>query len=372
MPYEAVVYSHFSIIKPGTISSFALLYDRVILPLADWAASDNPRAKEMKAHCPAIQELLHNTAPLRRGQYPILRPLCPSDTSLACCTDQFGEAFTNYLKQHEIRWDELCTDERLGDAFGLLHQFIGNTLVAEEPMKRIPVHYSATDVLSNATLSGLSQYLGVEVADFVIPRIFVDPDRLDNVRKLIMEDHHRQDFVAAMLEFGKNCQDEVAKATNEEEKRDVVRSHAEKLKDQWNKWYRSLSALERMGWLKTSTSGNDSLLTILAAAVSIKLKSKFGVGTPFQAGFEQDEGSIAHDLRGKQLLEIADEKVTWQRHLLAVKLRMDELYGESRNFNPHLSGARASTGPSVVEQPAIGGRLWNAARRFLRYRRSQS
>lgn len=366
MSYEAVLYSHYSMTNHATISSFALLYDRVILPLADWACSDAPLAKEMAQHCPAIQRLLQDTAPLRNGKYPLLLPLCAQDTSLAHCSETFGTAFTRYLIHHNLNWDQICKDDSLGQAFGLIHQFIGNVLVAEDPMRRVPVHYSGHDALSDNTIFGLANYLGASVADYVIPRLLVDPSRLDTVREIVRHDKHRQDFLSAMLTFGERCHDAVAKASTDREKRDVVRVHAEQLRASWNQWYRALSTLERHGWIRVLAGRGDNLIVVLASAVSIKLKKSGGVTIPpFQGALEQERNSIAHDLLGKQLIEIAEEKVTWQRHLLAVKLEMEELYGERRGFN---ASSRASEGPTVQVKPALTQRAWNGVKGLFRRR----
>src|SRR5271170_6210439 len=164
MPSEVILYSHYGIVDRDLCSSFALLYDRVILPLADFSAGENPIARDLRKGCPVVQDIVKKAEPLKKGRNPLCRNLTEADTSIAGCSEGcFKREFDSYLAKQKIDWKALCAaSSDLDKPFSRLQAFITAALMQSDPTKKRKIAFYTRSGPSQGLLEKISAALEVQ------------------------------------------------------------------------------------------------------------------------------------------------------------------------------------------------------------------
>lgn len=324
---EAVVFSHYAAVDRDFVASLALLYDRVIFPLADWSASENLIARDLRQHCPALKRLQEAIRPLREGQSPLCWPLTSSDTPLASeSCESFRSDFDHFLRMHGLDWSTMCQSHDLNRPFQTLHGFVARSLLTQRsPRQRVKLLYTEPLAFAPTLAQKLAAILAVELKSFAIPSVEVDPNHIANLHHVLEGCPARSAYRQELFGFAEALAAKLRNVESEAEQREIVLDRINALKLEYDAWIEKLKPLVRIGWLRIRDKGDNILHVSRCRFWFSKFTLKSGVKGFFEAAIDVECQPLATRVRDEPALAAAVGRVTWQHYLLAIQTRVDAM-----------------------------------------------
>jgi len=305
--------------------SLGLLYDRVILPIADWATGTRVGA-DLHKHCPILQQVVSRTKRLREGRRPLCRPLSARDAAEPLEGAALALSLERAVEAKGLSWQALCERGDLGEAFGVIHSVVAAKLKTTSSGRQRPFVVYVPDPRYGETLADqIAQLLDAELRAFAIASIDVAVDKLDSCRYDLRDSSSRLQYAHHLMNFSsltaarvKDC------STPQERRRELVQSLVE-LKASYDAFIHDVRTLERAGLL-TIRDGANNIIHAIRGNIDLK-RLTFGGRSQCMFEFDLDEGCkrFTSQLLADKVKSVVGQ-VAWHHDLFAYSVSIDDAF----------------------------------------------